>query len=160
MMRELPDEQATQAFGVRLAATCPMRGLVFLEGDLGAGKTTLVRAFLRALGYAGPVKSPTYTLVEPYEIGDRRILHFDLYRLVDPEELEYLGVREDMDDAGLCLVEWPSQGQGWLPVPDLVLSLSPRGRGRALELTAGTDAGRDWAARILKNPPENEQLSG
>ncbi|WP_156500086.1 tRNA (adenosine(37)-N6)-threonylcarbamoyltransferase complex ATPase subunit type 1 TsaE [Ectothiorhodospira sp. BSL-9] len=160
MMQELPDEQATQAFGARLAATCPLRGLVFLQGDLGAGKTTLVRAFLRALGHAGPVKSPTYTLVEPYEINGRRILHFDLYRLADPEELEYLGVREDMDDATLNLVEWPSQGAGWLPVPDLVLSLSPQGEGRRLELASGTDAGREWVARILENPPENERLSG
>ncbi|MCG5494501.1 tRNA (adenosine(37)-N6)-threonylcarbamoyltransferase complex ATPase subunit type 1 TsaE [Ectothiorhodospira variabilis] len=160
MMQELPDEQATRAFGARLAATCPLRGLVFLQGDLGAGKTTLVRAFLRALGHVGPVKSPTYTLVEPYEIGGRRILHFDLYRLADPEELEYLGVREDMDDATLNLVEWPSQGEGWLPVPDLVLSLSASGEGRRLELSSGTDAGREWVARILENPPENERLSG
>ncbi|MCG5516572.1 MULTISPECIES: tRNA (adenosine(37)-N6)-threonylcarbamoyltransferase complex ATPase subunit type 1 TsaE [unclassified Ectothiorhodospira] len=160
MIQALPDESATRAFGARLASTSPKRGLVFLEGDLGAGKTTLVRAFLRALGHHGPVKSPTYTLVEPYAIGGRRILHCDLYRLADPEELEYLGLREDLDDATLALVEWPSQGAGWLPVPDLVLSLTPQGDGRRLALTAGSDVGRRWMARLLENPPENERLSG
>ncbi len=129
---QLPDEEAMVAFGRKIAEVTRGVGVVFLEGDLGAGKTTLSRGIIRGLGHAGAVKSPTFTLVEPYEIGDIRAFHFDLYRLVDPEELEYMGIRDYFDGAALCLVEWPRRGEGFLPKPDLTITISPHNGGRSL----------------------------
>jgi tRNA threonylcarbamoyladenosine biosynthesis protein TsaE len=139
----LADAEATERAGAMLAR-CP--GLervrqIHIEGDLGAGKTTLVRGFLRALGHAGAVRSPTYTLLEPYEFADLTVLHFDLYRVADPDELEYLGVREQSDDRTLWLVEWPDRGAGWLPDPQLVVSLWQEEGGRRL-LLSGPEARR------------------
>lgn len=121
----LPSAEATELAG---AAASDLAGLhvVYLEGDLGAGKTSWVRGLLRALGHPGNVRSPTYTLVEPYELEARQVLHFDLYRLGDPEELEYLGVREAFCAGALWLVEWPQRGTGWLPAPDLAIGLAHR----------------------------------
>ncbi|MDP3589913.1 MAG: tRNA (adenosine(37)-N6)-threonylcarbamoyltransferase complex ATPase subunit type 1 TsaE, partial [Methylobacter sp.] len=106
--------------------------LVFLHGELGAGKTTLVRGFLRAAGYTGAVKSPTYTLVEEYTIGERKIFHFDLYRVADPEELEWIGIRDYFDQDCVCFIEWPDMGKGFLPEPDRVISLVAEGNGRSV----------------------------
>ncbi|MFO7953852.1 tRNA (adenosine(37)-N6)-threonylcarbamoyltransferase complex ATPase subunit type 1 TsaE [Thioalkalivibrio sp.] len=132
----LPNLEATEAAGAALAALDAPR-IVFLEGDLGAGKTTWVRGLLHRLGHEGAVRSPTYTLVEPYALAGREVLHFDLYRLGDPEELEYLGVREAFGGDTLWLVEWPERGAGWLPDPDLVVRLAHRpdtAKGRELRL--------------------------
>jgi tRNA threonylcarbamoyladenosine biosynthesis protein TsaE len=137
LVRALPDSAATEALGAQLAPLLRQRpgGMIWLEGDLGAGKTTLARALLRALGVQGAVRSPTYTLVEPYELeGGLRILHLDLYRLAEPEELYGLGVFDDAPPAAWWLVEWPQRGQGVLPAPDLHLRLATDGEGRRAEL--------------------------
>ena len=143
----LADEEAMTAFGARIAKTTEGHGLIFLEGDLGAGKTTLSRGIIRGLGHEGAVKSPTFTLVEPYEIGDIRAFHFDLYRLVDPEELEYLGIRDYFDDA-LCLIEWPDKGAGFLPKPDLTITISPQDSGRSLKILSQGSRGEAWCAAL------------
>jgi len=147
----LPDEAATAEFGRRLAAVSGGSGLITLQGDLGSGKTTLSRALIRALGHEGPVKSPTYTLVETYEIGELRVLHYDLYRLNDPEELHYLGVRDFLDDNTLTLVEWPERGRPWLPEADLALELQVRGNGRQINWLAGTPRGQAWEVQLSQS---------
>ncbi len=133
---DLPDSAATETLGARLARLLPDHGVVYLHGDLGAGKTTLVRGLLHALGHPGPVKSPTYTMVEPYTAGGRHVLHCDLYRLADPEELDYLGLRDASDDA-LILIEWPERGLGWLPSATLEITLSSSNGGRHCQLAGG-----------------------
>lgn len=129
---QLDDAAATEAFGARLAACCRGGGLlVFLSGELGAGKTTLVRGVLRARGHRGAVKSPTYTLLESYAIDGLQWHHFDLYRLADAGELEWLGIRDLVGADAVCLIEWPERGAGVLPAPDLQLALDyrePEGR--------------------------------
>jgi len=130
----LADEAATLAFGARLAAL-PAPQVIFLHGDLGAGKTTLVRGYLRARGYEGTVRSPTYTLMESYVLGDGQVVHFDLYRMADPEELHALGLRELLQEAAVLFFEWPERGAGALPAPTLEVSLVPKGEGRELTMT-------------------------
>ena len=135
-MLELPDEAATLALGARLAAIPALNGLIFLRGELGAGKTTLVRGFLRALGHEGIVKSPTYTLIEPYELAARSIFHLDIYRLGDPSELDELGVRDLLKDNNTLLLEWPERAQGALKAPDMEISLEYEGDARKAVLTS------------------------
>lgn len=132
----LADEEATLAFAKTLLPLLEGAPLVFLHGQLGAGKTTLVRGILRALGHEGSVKSPTYTLLEPYEVSGKTIYHFDLYRIGDSEELEYIGIDELLDADAIKLVEWPEQGAGRLPEPDVSIRLSLEGEGRHIEVTA------------------------
>lgn len=144
----LADEEAMVAFGGQLARITQGHGLIFLEGDLGAGKTTLSRGIIRGLGHTGAVKSPTFTLVEPYEIGDIRAFHFDLYRLVDPEELEYMGIRDYFDEDALCLIEWPQKGAGFLPKADLTITIRPHNTGRALTLSPQGSRGEAWCAAV------------
>ncbi|ATR81519.1 tRNA (adenosine(37)-N6)-threonylcarbamoyltransferase complex ATPase subunit type 1 TsaE [Pseudomonas sp. HLS-6] len=144
----MADEQAMVDFGARIAEVTEGRGVIFLEGDLGAGKTTLSRGIIRGLGHRGAVKSPTFTLVEPYEIGDKRAFHFDLYRLVDPEELEYMGIRDYFDDDALCLLEWPQKGAGILPKPDLTITISPQAGGRSLSLLPQGSRGEAWCVAL------------
>ena len=135
--RFLIDEAATLAAGYELGQL--MKSFhesfcVFLQGDLGAGKTTLTRGILQAFGYSGSVKSPTYTLVETYQLPERILHHFDLYRLKDPEELEFMGIRDYFAAAAICLVEWPEQGGDYLPLPDLIVKLSYVGTARHISL--------------------------
>jgi tRNA threonylcarbamoyladenosine biosynthesis protein TsaE len=139
---EAASEEAQAQLGARLAAAVAGECVIYLHGDLGAGKTTLVRGFLRGLGHAGVVKSPTYTLLEPYEVGGRPVCHLDLYRLGDPGELEYLGIRDLLGQGAVLLVEWPERGRGELPPPDLLVDIEYLTRGRRLRLTAPTDRGR------------------
>ena len=144
----LADEEAMVAFGGQLANITQGHGLIFLEGDLGAGKTTLSRGIIRGLGHTGAVKSPTFTLVGPYEIGDIRAFHFDLYRLVDPEELEYMGIRDYFDEDALCLIEWPQKGVGFLPKADLTITIRPHNTGRTLTLSPQGSRGEAWCAAV------------
>lgn len=134
-------EDAMVAFGKTLAAACGQGAVVFLEGNLGMGKTTLCRGVLQGLGHQGPVKSPTYTLVEPYELASINAYHFDLYRLGDPEELEYMGIRDYFSEASLCLVEWPDKGAGMLPAADLTVSITAIEGGRHITLHAASVKG-------------------
>ncbi|MDY7218208.1 tRNA (adenosine(37)-N6)-threonylcarbamoyltransferase complex ATPase subunit type 1 TsaE [Denitrificimonas sp. JX-1] len=144
-------ENAMTALGYALAQQTDGHGILFLQGDLGAGKTTLSRGIVRGLGYDGPVKSPTFTLVEPYEINDKRVWHFDLYRLSDPEELEYLGIRDYFADDDLCLIEWPQQGQGFLPQPDLEISIKAHNTGRIVRLLPFSTRGKSWCAALASH---------
>ncbi|WP_428624034.1 tRNA (adenosine(37)-N6)-threonylcarbamoyltransferase complex ATPase subunit type 1 TsaE [Sedimenticola sp.] len=143
-------EREQEQIGQRLSQVVPARCLIYLTGDLGAGKTTLARGFLRGMGYQGSVKSPTYTLIEPYEIGHRRCYHLDLYRLADPDEIEFLGLRDMLQEEAVMLVEWPEQGQGALPPPDLLVRILYQDGGRELQLEAGTESGE----RLLKQFPD------
>ena len=142
MQVQLDSEEAQVAFGNALGQVFQGRGLVYLEGELGAGKTTLTRGILRAYGHLGAVKSPTYTLVEPYDFGSQRIYHLDLYRLADPEELEYIGGRDLLADDALCIIEWASRGEGWLPPPDLRVVLTVVANGRVASLDASSEHGK------------------
>src|SRR5690554_3654089 len=140
------DEAAMLELGARLADVSEARGVIYLHGDLGAGKTTLSRGIVRGCGHRGAVKSPTFTLVEPYELDGRRVFHFDLYRLVDPEELEFLGIRDYFDGDALCLIEWPERGAGVLPKADLDITITAHGSGRALRLTPSGERGEAWCS--------------
>ena len=152
----LADEQATIAFGQTLAKHCPAGLNIYLYGDLGAGKTTLVRGFIQSFLPNTKVKSPTYTLVEDYELASSKnnpnalnhVYHFDLYRLGDPEELEYLGGRDYFSVDAVCLIEWPQRGEGWLAEPDMELTLNYQPDGRRVELNAHSDKGRDLVKKL------------
>ncbi len=132
----LQDEAATLQYGNSLAKRLRGDELVLLRGDLGAGKTTLVRGILRGLGHTGSVKSPTYTLLEPYELAQQTVYHFDFYRIVDSQELEFIGIDELMDADAIKLVEWPEHAADKLPDPDLEILLEVEGAGRRLEIRA------------------------
>ena len=144
----LDSAAATEALGAQLAQRLKPGCVLELHGDLGAGKTTLVRGLLRALGHRGAVKSPTYTLVEPYQIDSWRVFHWDLYRLTDPEELEFLGLRDQLDGEAALLIEWPERGQGELPAADLIISLGYVGAGRAARLEACSPRGAGMLAQL------------
>jgi tRNA threonylcarbamoyladenosine biosynthesis protein TsaE len=169
--QRLPDEMATQALGQRLGIALGGRGVVFLEGELGAGKTTLSRGILRGMGHQGAVKSPTFTLVEPYDLGDQQVYHFDLYRLEDPQELEYLGiddyfsgsfggpvedsieepVEDSLENQPLCLVEWPGKGAGHLPPHDLSIELVVLEEGRQCIVTSYSERGDAVCVALLES---------
>ena len=140
----LGDELATLALAERCARLFLGGGVIFLGGDLGAGKTTFSRGVLRALGYQGAVKSPTYTLMEPYQVSGIDVYHCDFYRLSAPDELEYLGLRDFAGGGSLWLIEWPERGAGCLPPADLSVLLRVDGQGRQALLSAGSEHGRRW----------------
>jgi tRNA threonylcarbamoyladenosine biosynthesis protein TsaE len=145
--------EETESFGARLARALPQQegffAVVYLTGDLGAGKTTLTRGFLRALGIAGTVRSPTYTLVEIYEMSRLTALHLDLYRLADPAELDNLGLREWAGAGHLWLVEWPERGANRLPAADLVVKLTAGADGHDIEVESRSAVGESWLERLI-----------
>lgn len=142
----------TEAFGARLARNLPNLdagfAVLYLVGDLGAGKTTLARGFLEALKVDGPVRSPTYTLVEVYETGPLTALHLDLYRLSDPSELEALGLTEWARPRHVWLVEWPERGEGRLPPPDLIIRLTAAEKEHQIAVSAASAPGESWLEKI------------
>ncbi|KQQ75491.1 tRNA threonylcarbamoyladenosine biosynthesis protein TsaE [Xanthomonas sp. Leaf131] len=148
---QLDDAQATETVGQAMAAARPASAVVQLHGDLGAGKSTLARALLRALGVTGPIRSPTYTLVERYPLstGDEA-WHLDLYRIGHAGELDFLGL--DEGSASLWLIEWPERGAGALPPVDLDVELAVEGQGRSIRLLGRSDTGRDWLMQLAQQP--------
>jgi len=154
----LADETATVAIGKGLAQVVKTNIkqqalIVYLHGDLGAGKTTLTRGFVRGMGHVGNVKSPTYTLVEPYELAPWRVFHFDLYRLSDAEELEYMGIRDYFNDDCCCFIEWPEKGTGLLANADLIITISYQDEQRVINLLAESAYGEQvlsLLANIIK----------
>ena len=142
------DEAQTRALGARLGAALGRDTIVYLEGDLGAGKTTLARAMIQARAPGVRVKSPTYTLVESYALAGFTLHHLDLYRIVDAGELEFLGLADLLQDGGSLLVEWPERGASALPAADLVIRLRHHELGRIVEIAARTERGACLAASV------------
>lgn len=139
---ELDDEAATVEMGKRFAQLIADKIVVFLHGDLGAGKTTFSRGLIQGLGHEGNVKSPTYTLVEPYENTRIPAYHFDLYRLADPEELEFMGIRDYFSLNTVCLIEWPERGEGILPSADIDIEIQYLNQKRKMKVVANTETGK------------------
>ena len=137
----LNDESATVAMGKKVAASIEQGAVIYLHGDLGAGKTTFTRGVVQGFGHSGKVKSPTYTLVEPYELNSANVYHFDLYRLGDPEELEFMGIRDYFSKSAICVVEWPEKGGEFIPVPDLDITLSYVEDGRQIVIKSASERG-------------------
>lgn len=144
----IPNEQSMRVVGANIAKMCGDSAIIFLKGQLGAGKTTFARGFLRGLGYKGRVKSPTYTLVESYPLEHRTVYHFDFYRLRDPHELEYMGIQDYFHANAICLMEWPDYGVGMLPLPDLSCDITLNAHGRDMLLTPGSDKGKNILERF------------
>lgn len=144
----LPDTEATERLGAALAAGVAPGRVLHLKGELGSGKTTLARGLLQGLGYRGRVKSPTYTLVEPYELSSLHFYHFDFYRLRDASEWLSSGFREYFNPDSVCIVEWPERAAPTLPPPDLEIRLEHAGDGRLAHLQAFTPAGEAWLSAL------------
>lgn len=146
---DLINSEETETLGERCAnfLTAPM--VIHLHGDLGAGKTTFVRALLRGLGVTGAIKSPTFTIVEPYTINDMMIYHFDLYRLTEPSELEYIGLRDYVGPESVCIFEWPEHGAGVIPEADLEIALSIALPGRKIKIQSVTEKGNRFMKELL-----------
>ncbi len=136
------------ALGKQLAQACDDTAVIFLYGELGAGKTTFSRGFLQGMGYTGHVKSPTYTLVEPYQLAKNLVYHFDFYRLKDPQELEYIGIQDYFVPHAICLIEWPEYGAGMLPVADLSCYMAFKATEREIKLVASSGRGKEILRRF------------
>lgn len=130
----LKNSAETELLGALLWQVLPEKCLLFLSGDLGVGKTTLIRGLLRAAGYSGAVRSPTYSLVEEYQLGEQYVFHFDLYRLKDPEELEWMGMDGYLSQPALCCIEWPQMGDGFLPKADVTIDMAVQADARVIEI--------------------------
>ncbi len=135
-----PSEKNLEVFANKFASDLHLPLVIWLQGDLGAGKTSFARALIHALGYQGRVKSPTYGLLEQYQIASLQVLHMDLYRINDPGELEFLGLEDLLDDKTILLIEWPDKGGQWLPEPDFIFEFGYASEGRDLHWTACTKA--------------------
>lgn len=150
----LVDEQATVLMGKKLADLVKEKlnkGIVvYLNGDLGAGKTTITRGFVQGMGHEGHVKSPTYTLVEPYDLGQWKVYHFDLYRLGDPEELEFMGIRDYFNDDCNCFIEWPEKGAGLLANADITINMAYQGEQRIVDFQAHSTLGKNLLTALEK----------
>lgn len=144
-------EKLAQAFQAYLAEKSENALVVYLNGDLGAGKTTLTRRIVQSFGHTGNVKSPTYTLVEEYALPPYQLYHFDLYRLADPEELEFMGIRDYFRPQTLCLLEWASKGEGVIPPADLVIHIDYEGEGRRIRLQSQSAAGDEILVKLQTN---------
>ncbi|WP_228720677.1 tRNA (adenosine(37)-N6)-threonylcarbamoyltransferase complex ATPase subunit type 1 TsaE [Nitrogeniibacter mangrovi] len=149
----LKDEADTLAMGAKLAPALASGLVIYLEGDLGAGKTTLVRGLLRALGHAGSVKSPTYTLIEPYVVSRLNLYHFDFYRFTSAEEYLDAGLDEYFANHGVCLVEWPDKAAPYVAPPDVVIRLTVTGDGRDIAIRPETELGRQCTEQLAAPPP-------
>ncbi|OGT63486.1 MAG: tRNA (adenosine(37)-N6)-threonylcarbamoyltransferase complex ATPase subunit type 1 TsaE [Gammaproteobacteria bacterium RIFCSPHIGHO2_12_FULL_45_12] len=148
LIKQVATEQAMLALGAQVAQTAKEGVILFLEGSLGAGKTTFARGFLRGLGYQQKVKSPTYTLVEPYQVADKIIYHFDLYRLVQPDQLAHIGIHDYFTPTAICLIEWPEKGVPCIPKPDLVCDISMVGEGREVCIQAYSEKAQAMLAQM------------
>ena len=148
-MLQLNSDVAMRQFGQRLSQLLTKGLLITLSGELGAGKTTLARGIIEGLGHIGPVKSPTYTIVEPYDLTNGMVYHFDFYRLIDPEELEFLGFREYLSEAYLCIIEWPERADWYVGAANLCITIEASTSGRTVFLKANGVAGQDIATRVL-----------
>lgn len=151
--RYIPDESTMLRFGKKLAENilqvqANRAVILYFNGDLGAGKTTLTRGMVQGLGHQGKVKSPTYTLVEEYNVAGKMIYHFDLYRLADPEELEFMGIRDYFAKDCICLIEWPEKGEGMLPPADLSVNINYYDDARNITLIAQTTLGEQILRRL------------
>ena len=146
----MPDESVVGELASRFAECLETPAVIYLQGDLGAGKTTFARAYVHALGFQGYVKSPSYGLLETYDVGSQKVLHLDLYRIEDPEELEYLALRDLFDSQTALLVEWPERGINHLPAPDLVLEFGENEASRFIRCRICTAHGRDLGEKVSK----------
>ncbi len=147
-----PDENDLVHFANKFSYNIPLPLVIWLEGDLGAGKTTFARGLIHALGYKGRVKSPTYGLLEHYQLESLQVLHMDLYRISDPGELEFLGLEDLLDERTILLVEWPDKGGSWLPEPDFIFRFAYAEQGRDLNWKACTPRAQDICTRSASAP--------
>jgi tRNA threonylcarbamoyladenosine biosynthesis protein TsaE len=147
-VREMADESAVCSLAGYFAASVQTPAVLFLQGNLGAGKTTFARAYIQSLGFKGYVKSPSYGLLETYQAGGQKILHLDLYRIEDPEELEYLAIRDLFDEQTVLLVEWPKRAEQFLPKPDLVLDFDENSEVRFIRCHACSERGQELSERV------------